>query len=57
MLAIIGGTGLYDLAGLQIESQTSDDTPFGKTSGAVMRDRVGNTPLLLLARHGAGHGW
>ena len=55
MLAIIGGTGLYDLAGLQIESQTSDDTPFGKTSGAVVRGRVGNTPLLFLARHGAGH--
>ena len=55
MLAIIGGTGLYDLAGLQIESQTADATPFGKPSGAVVNGRIGNTPLLFLARHGAGH--
>ena len=55
MLAIIGGTGLYDLAGLQIESQTADDTPFGKPSGAVVRGRIGNAPLLFLARHGTGH--
>ena len=40
MLAIIGGTGLYDLAGLRTESHTSDDTP-----------------LLVLAGHGAGQGW
>ncbi len=55
MLAIIGGTGLYDLAGLQIESQTSDDTPFGKPSGAVVHGHIGSTPLLFLARHGTGH--
>ena len=55
MLAIIGGTGLYDLAGLQIESQTTEDTPFGQPSGAVVHGRIGNTPLLFLARHGAGH--
>ena len=55
MLAIIGGTGLYHLAGLQIESQTADDTPFGKPSGAVVRGRIGNAPLLFLARHGTGH--
>ena len=55
MLAVIGGTGLYHLAGLQIESQTADDTPFGKPSGAVVRGRIGNAPLLFLARHGTGH--
>ena len=55
MLAIIGGTGLYDLAGLQIESQTTEATPFGLPSGAVVHGRIGNTPLLFLARHGAGH--
>ena len=55
MLAIIGGTGLYDLAGLQIESQTTEATPFGQPSGAVVHGRIGITPLLFLARHGAGH--
>ena len=40
MLAIIGGTGLYDLAGLQIESKTADATPFGQPSGAIVHGRI-----------------
>src|SRR4051812_591271 len=55
MLAIIGGTGLYDLAGMQIEERMAADTPFGAASGAVVRGRVGATLLLFLARHGEGH--
>lgn len=55
MLAIIGGTGLYELAGMAIEEQLEGDTPFGAPSGAVLRGRVGAQPLLFLARHGAGH--
>lgn len=55
MLAIIGGTGLYDLAGMEIEERLDDDTPFGTPSGPVLRGRVGGQVLLFLARHGAGH--
>ena len=55
MLAIIGGTGLYDLAGMDIEDRIDADTPFGAASGAVMRGRIGGKPILFLARHGAGH--
>jgi 5'-methylthioadenosine phosphorylase len=55
MLAIIGGTGLYDLAGMEIEEQLDGDTPFGTPSGPVIRGRVGGQALLFLARHGAGH--
>jgi 5'-methylthioadenosine phosphorylase len=55
MLAIIGGTGLYDLAGMQIDEQLGGDTPFGAPSGAVVRGRLHGQPLLFLARHGAGH--
>jgi 5'-methylthioadenosine phosphorylase len=55
MLAIIGGTGLYDLAGMEIEERLDGDTPFGTPSGAVIRGRVGGQALLFLARHGAGH--
>ena len=55
MLAIIGGTGLYDLAGMDIEDRIDADTPFGAASGAVMRGRVGGQQILFLARHGAGH--
>ena len=55
MLAIIGGTGLYDLSGLQVEERIAGDTPFGPASGEVLRGRIGGRTLLFLARHGAGH--
>ena len=55
MLAIIGGTGLYDLAGMEIEERIEGDTPFGEPSGAVLRGRIGDRRVLFLARHGAGH--
>ena len=55
MLAIIGGTGLYDLAGMEIEARIDADTPFGAASGAVVRGRIGGKLILFLARHGAGH--
>ena len=55
MLAIIGGTGLYDLPGLQIEQRLTDQTPFGTPSGEIVRGRLHGTALLFLSRHGAGH--
>lgn len=55
MLAIIGGTGLYELPGLEIESRVGGDTPFGLSSGEVLRGHLHGVPLLFLARHGAGH--
>lgn len=55
MLAIIGGTGLYNLAGMEIEDRIDADTPFGHPSGTVLRGRIGARQVLFLARHGAGH--
>jgi 5'-methylthioadenosine phosphorylase len=55
MLAIIGGTGFYDLAGLAVEERIDLETPFGMPSGSVLRGRIGNQSILFLARHGAGH--
>ncbi|HZF81319.1 MAG TPA: MTAP family purine nucleoside phosphorylase, partial [Rubrivivax sp.] len=55
MLAIIGGTGLYELPGMTVETAIGDETPFGAPSGQVLRGRIGEQPLLFLARHGAGH--
>ncbi len=55
MLAIIGGTGLYDLAALETTERIEGDTPFGRPSGPVLHGRVGAAPVLFLARHGAGH--
>lgn len=55
MLAIIGGTGLYELPGLAIEAELDETTPFGDPSGRVLRGQLGAHTLLFLARHGSGH--
>ena len=55
MLAIIGGTGLYQLPGLQTETHHPAATPFGDASAPVQQGRLGGQPVLFLPRHGAGH--
>ncbi len=55
MLAIVGGTGLYDLPGMHITQQHTTDTPFGHASGPVLEGRLHERQILFLARHGAGH--
>ena len=55
MLAIIGGTGLYELDGMVIDQRLDEPTPFGQPSGAISRGRIGQHTVLFLARHGAGH--
>lgn len=55
MLAIVGGTGLYDLPGLRITDRLSGATPFGQASGEVFTGEIGAHRILFLARHGNGH--
>lgn len=55
MLAIIGGTGLYNIEGVELVSEQEIDTPFGKASASVKTLRSGDTEFLFLPRHGAGH--
>ena len=55
MLAIIGGTGIYELAGMQVLEHLDAPTPFGAPSGAIVKGTLGGKPLLFLARHGSGH--
>lgn len=55
MLAIVGGTGLYELPGLEITEHIEADTPFGAPSGPVLKGRLGLAEVLFLARHGSGH--
>ena len=55
MLAVIGGTGMYELAGMRVEQQLDEATPFGAPSGRIVKGRLGGHELLFLARHGAGH--
>lgn len=55
MLAIVGGTGLYDLPGLTIKARLGSSTPFGEASGDVLVGQFGEHTVLFLARHGGGH--
>lgn len=55
MLAIVGGTGLYELPGLEVQERLAAHTPFGTASGEVQRGRLHGHELLFMARHGAGH--
>jgi 5'-methylthioadenosine phosphorylase len=54
-LAIIGGSGLYQLDGLSGLEEIEVATPYGKPSDAVLRGRLGEVTLLFLPRHGRGH--
>jgi len=54
-VAIIGGSGLYELDGLKDIEELRVTTPFGAPSDAVIRGRLGETTLLFLPRHGRGH--
>jgi 5'-methylthioadenosine phosphorylase len=54
-LAIIGGSGLYDLPGLEDTRWVAVDTPWGAPSDEVFLGRLGRTELAFLPRHGRGH--
>lgn len=54
-LAIIGGSGLYDLPGLEDTRWVTVDTPWGAPSDQVFCGRLGDAELMFLPRHGRGH--
>ena len=55
MLAIIGGSGLTQLASLEVGRRKVGRTPYGDPSGALTFGRIGKSEVLFLARHGYGH--
>ncbi len=55
LLAIIGGSGLYDLPGLTDTRWETVDTPWGAPSDQVFRGRLNGAELAFLPRHGRGH--
>jgi 5'-methylthioinosine phosphorylase len=52
-LAIIGGTGVDELEGLQIVQAHTPQTPFGEPSRAIQEGRLGDTRVFFLQRHGS----
>jgi len=55
VLAVIGGSGLYEIEGLEQVEEVRVATPFGDPSDAIVRGRLGDTTLLFLPRHARGH--
>lgn len=54
-LAIIGGSGLYGIPGLQNALEIQVDTPYGRPSAPVVTGLLEDVPVAFLARHGIGH--
>lgn len=54
-IGVIGGSGLYELEGIEDKREEHVETPFGPPSDALMRGRLGDAELVFLARHGRGH--
>jgi len=54
-LAIIGGSGLTRLQGLEITRREVMHTPYGEPSGALTFGTLCNREVVFLARHGYGH--
>lgn len=55
MIAIIGGSGLTQLASLKVVRREVVRTPYGEPSGALTYGKLQDCPIVFLARHGYGH--
>jgi 5'-methylthioadenosine phosphorylase len=55
VLGIIGGSGIYDLPGLQDARDEVIASPWGEPSGPVRRGTLDGLPVAFLPRHGKGH--
>ncbi len=54
-LAVIGGTGFYELPGLTVTDRVHVPTPWGEPSSAITLGSVHGRRVAFLARHDAGH--
>ncbi len=55
LLGVIGGSGLYQMKGLEIIEQVAVKTPFGPPSADVVIGELAGSRLAFLPRHGLGH--
>ncbi len=54
-IGVIGGSGLYEIAGLTSVERVALDTPFGAPSDEYLTGVLGDAKLVFLPRHGRGH--
>ncbi|MET7246187.1 S-methyl-5'-thioadenosine phosphorylase [Methylobacterium sp. EM32] len=55
VLGVIGGSGVYDLPGLEGVREERIASPWGEPSDSLRIGRIGETEVVFLARHGRGH--
>ena len=55
MIGVIGGSGVYDIDGLENVRWETVESPFGKPSDQLMFGRLAGVDLVFLPRHGRGH--
>lgn len=54
-LAIIGGSGLYEIDSLEVITQHTIETPFGSPSDEIVEGKLSGRSVFFLPRHGRGH--
>jgi 5'-methylthioadenosine phosphorylase len=54
-LAIIGGSGLYEIDSLEVVRTHSIETPFGPPSDEIIEGKLNGRSVFFLPRHGRGH--
>ena len=55
MIGIIGGSGLYDIEGLEDAKWVTVETPWGEPSDRVFTGTLNGVKMAFLPRHGRGH--
>jgi 5'-methylthioadenosine phosphorylase len=54
-IGVIGGSGLYEMAGLSVQEERRIPTPWGEPSDAFVLGELDGRPVAFLARQGRGH--
>ncbi len=54
-IGIIGGSGIYEIEGLEAPEWVAVDTPWGTPSDKLLTGTLEGTPMVFLPRHGRGH--
>ena len=54
-VAVIGGSGLYDLEGLTDIQEVNSETPYGTPSDTIVLGTLAGIRVAFLPRHGKGH--
>jgi 5'-methylthioadenosine phosphorylase len=55
VLGVIGGSGIYELPGLEKVAEARIESPWGEPSAALITGEIAGLPVVFLPRHDAGH--